>query len=198
MSAPFQLEVFDSRVVTSAARVQPSENFQEEKLQAYEQGYKAGWDDAATAQAEDQSHVAADFARNLQELSFTFHEAKGQVLRTLEPLLTEMVTKVLPKLATENLVEMVVEEVHAVAQAAAESSVELVIAPENRSALERLLEGETTLPITIVEEPSLGAGQVYLRFEDIEKQIDLEGLLTRCKQVVDGFFSQNKEEVSYG
>ncbi len=198
MTIPFNLEVFDDVVTRPATPLQLNAISEEEKLQAYEQGYKAGWDDAAAAQAEDQTRISADFARNLQELSFTYHEAKGKVLNALEPLLSEMVSKVLPKLATENLVEMVVEEVQEIARNAANASVELVISPENRPALERLLEGQESLPITIVEEPSLGAGQVYLRFEDLEKKIDLEAVLTRCQQAIDGFFNQPEEDVAYG
>jgi len=205
MAARLELEVFDD--VPPRNEALPTENasplpaafdLAEEKLKSYEQGYKAGWDDATTAHAEEQARISSDFARNLQELSFTYHEARGQVLASLEPLLTEMVEKVLPKLATESLVEMVVEEVQGVAQRVADAQVELVISPENRPAMERLLEGEQSLPVKLIEEPSLPPGQVFLRFEDIEKQIDLEAVLTRCQEAVDGFFNQTHQEAANG
>ncbi len=191
MAARLKLEVFDEydSSPANASALPQGIDLAEEKLQSYEQGYKAGWDDATTAHTKEQTRISADFARNLQDLSFTYHEAKAQVLGALEPLLTEMVEKVLPKLATENLVEMVVEEVQQVARTVAEAKVELVISPENRPAMERLLDGEQSLPVTLVEEPTIPAGQVFLRFEEMEKQIDLEAVLNRCKEAVDGFFN---------
>jgi len=205
MAARLKLEVFDDLPPRSEAPppgntspLPPAFDLAEEKLQSYEQGYKAGWDDATTAHAEEQARISSDFARNLQELSFTYHEAKAQVLAALEPLLTEMVEKVLPKLATESLVEMVVEEVQGVAHTVADAQVELVISPENRAAMERLLEGEQSLPVKLIEEPSLPPGQVFLRFEEIEKQIDLEAVLTRCQEAVDGFFNQTNQEAANG
>ena len=55
------------------------------RILAYEQGYTAGWDDAAAAQTDDQSRIKADFARNLQSLGFTFQEARMHVLRAIHP-----------------------------------------------------------------------------------------------------------------
>ena len=74
------------------------------RILAYEQGYTAGWDDAAAAQTDDQSRIKADFARNLQSLGFTFQEARMHVLRAIHPLIQEIVSHLLPKIARENLV----------------------------------------------------------------------------------------------
>ena len=90
----FPLEEFSIKIVSNDPKLMPETSFEEHRLEAYEQGYKAGWDDAATAQADDHTRISAGFARNLQELSFTYHEAKGQILGSLEPLLKEMVTKI--------------------------------------------------------------------------------------------------------
>jgi flagellar M-ring protein FliF len=52
-----------------------------ERLAAYEQGYRAGWDDAVRAEAADQARIGAELARNLQEMSFSFHEARSRSSR---------------------------------------------------------------------------------------------------------------------
>ena len=71
-SAPdacLELEVFDTdaggRTQTGMPSVQAAA-VEEAKLAAYEQGYTAGWDDAAAAQSDDQTRIRADLARNLQ------------------------------------------------------------------------------------------------------------------------------------
>lgn len=189
----FQLEEFSTHIVSNDPKLATNTSLEEHRLEAFEQGYKAGWDDAAAAQSEEQSRVAADFARNLQELSFTYHQARGQILGSLEPLLKEMVSKVLPKLASDNLSQIIVDEVLAVSQTQTEAGIQIVISPSNRPALERLLETQDSLDITIIDEPSMAEGLAYLRFAQTEKQIDLESVLSGFSQSVEGFFEQQEK-----
>lgn len=192
MSA-FQLEEFSTRIVSDDPTLASNTSLEEHRLEAFEQGYKAGWDDATAAQSDDQARVAADFARNLQELSFTYHQARGQILGSLEPLLKEMVTKVLPKLAYENLPQTIIDEILLVAQKQTEAGIQIVISPANRPALEQLLETQDSFDITLIEEPSMANGLAYLRFADTEKQIDLDSILTSFSQSVEGYFEQQEK-----
>jgi len=189
----FQLEEFNTRIVSDDPKLATNTSLEEHRLEAFEQGYKAGWDDAAAAQSDDQGRIAADFARNLQELSFTYHQARGQILSSLEPLLKEMVSKVLPKLAYENLSQTIIDEVLSVAQTQTEAGIQIVISPSNRSALEQLVEAHDGLNITIIEEPSMADGLAYLRFADTEKHVDLDSVLARFSQFVDGYFEQQEK-----
>lgn len=189
----FQLEEFSTHIVSNDPKLATNTSLEEHRLEAFEQGYKAGWDDAAAAQSEEQSRVAADFARNLQELSFTYHQARGKILGSLEPLLKEMVSKVLPKLASDNLSQIIVDEVLAVSQTQTEAGIQIVISPSNRPALERLLDTQDSLDVTIIDEPSMAEGQAYLRFAQTENQIDLESVLSGFSQSVDGFFEQQEK-----
>ncbi|WP_457649674.1 flagellar biosynthesis protein [Profundibacter sp.] len=191
--ALFPLEEFSTTIPANDPDPVLETSFEEHRLEAYEQGYKAGWDDAAAAQAEEQSRISADFARNLQELSFTYHEARNHILNSLKPLFTEMVSKVLPTLAQEALPQTIVDEVLSVASTQTEAEIEIVVSPANRPALEHLLEGQTTLDINIIEEPTMAEGLAYLRFSDSEKQIDLTSVLTGFTQLVEGFFTQQEK-----
>ena len=191
--AVFPLEEFSTTIVSNDPKLTLETSFEEHRLEAYEQGYKAGWDDATAAQVEEQSRVAADFARNLQELSFTYHEARSQILNALKPLFTEMVSKVLPRLAQETLPQSIVEEVLSAASDRISAEFEIVISPANRPALERLLEGQTALDVNIVEEPTMAEGLAYIRFNETEKQIDLTSVLAGFSQLVEGFFTQQQK-----
>ncbi|SEL05118.1 FliH/SctL family protein [Pacificibacter marinus] len=168
------------------------------RMAAYEQGYKAGWDDAAQSQMEDQSRVGADFARNLQDLGFTFHEAKLHVMKALEPLLTEIVSKVLPRLVSETLGQTVLEELLPFAEEVSDTPVQIVVAPSGRAAIEALVDTSLTIPLEILEEPSLADGQVYLRMGELEKKIDMDSAIERIGNAIKSIYELNEEAMKHG
>ena len=132
------LALEDFAVKSQPSEMTPSDTIsraaaEAEKVASYEQGYQAGWDDATQAQAEDQTRIGAEFARNLQELSFTFHEARAHVMQAMEPLLTELVDTVLPSLVSETLGQRILEELQPLIEDGADSPVELVVSPASRA-----------------------------------------------------------------
>lgn len=171
---------------------------EEAKLAAYESGYKAGWDDAAAAQTEDQARIGADLARNLQQLSFTYQEARSHILKALEPLLTEIVGRLLPETARETLAPLVLEQVMPMAEELADQPVVLVLNPAVRASVERLIEQATGLPLTIEEEPTLGEGQVYVRLGGAEAKVDLTRVTAEIATAVRSFFSLAEETPPHG
>lgn len=196
-----KLEVFDvdapqkqasGMVVTQLGAIE------EAKLAAYEQGYKAGWDDAAAAQSEDQTRIRADLARNLQQLSFTYQEARAHILKAVEPLLEEMVNRLLPDTARETLAPLVLERVMPMADELTDQPVVLVLNPAVRVAVETLIEQATGLPMTIEEEPTLPEGQVYIRLGGTEAQVDLSRVTADIAAAVRGFFSLSRESGTHG
>lgn len=185
-----RLEVFETNEGRDAARtvVLDTLSLEEAKLTAYDSGYTAGWEDAVAAQSDDQARIGADLARSLQILGFTFHEARTHVLRALKPLLQEMVGRLLPELARETLAPIVLDVLMPLAESMADAPVALVLNPRARAAVEALLAQATGMPLTIVEEPSLGEGQVYLRLGSAEIQIDLDRATAEITAAVRGFF----------
>ena len=191
-----KLEVFDvdaPQKQTSGMVVTQLGAIEEAKLAAYEQGYKAGWDDAAAAQSEDQTRIRADLARNLQQLSFTYQEARAHILKAVEPLLEEMVNRLLPDTARETLAPLVLERVMPMADELTDQPVVLVLNPAVRVAVETLIEQATGLPMTIEEEPTMPEGQVYIRLGGVEAKVDLTRVTADIAAAVRGFFSLNEE-----
>lgn len=191
-----RLEVFDAEpaqrqapgmVTTQLAAIE------EAKLAAYEQGYKAGWDDAAAAQSEDQTRIRADLARNLQQLSFTYQEARSHILKAIEPLLEEMVGRLLPETARETLAPLVLERIMPMAEEVTDQPVSLVLNPAMRVPVETLIEQATGLPLHIEEEPTLPEGQVYIRLGAAEAKVDLTRVTSEIAAAVRGFFSLAEE-----
>jgi len=185
----------DFGAATGATLSMTDVKLEEQKLESFETGYTAGWEDAAKAQADDATRISADFARNLQELSFTYQEAHAQVLDALTPLLEGMVETVLPDLARRTLAPRLVDMVQEKARTLAGSTrFEIVVAPACRAALEPLLEGVVSPPVTLREEPSLGDGQAYIAAGDTETEIDLDEVLAGIGEAVAGFLEDQKRE----
>ncbi|QYX57081.1 hypothetical protein K1T73_01300 [Roseovarius sp. SCSIO 43702] len=157
-------------------------------LAAYEAGYKAGWDDAITSQDDDRRRISSDFASNLTALSFTYEEALQAMLRDIRPVLDEIVGKILPELAHRTLAPRVAEQLHEVLRNGAGAEVEIVVAPDDLPAIEGLLDDPAAMPVTLSTEPTLGPGQVSMRFGGKEREIDIGGLLEDIASAMDGFF----------
>ena len=195
-----RLEVFETPETTARPEtvVLDTSALEEARLAAYDNGYRAGWDDAAAAQDQDQTRVRADLARNLQALSFTYHEARSHMLQALRPLVEDMVSRLLPVLARESLGGVILEEIMPVAENLVDVPVVLVINPSARPAVEALIAEATGLPLTIEEEESLGEGQAYLRFGAEELRVDLDRAVTDIAAAVRGFFELSQQEKRHG
>lgn len=185
-----KLENFDEGEVASA--VSPGDAMEEARLQAYESGYSAGWEDAVAAQADDQSRIGADLARHLQSLGFTYQEARMHVLRALEPLLLHMVGHLLPRIARDAMAPVLAEVMMPLAATLADAPVSLVLNPAARAAVEPHLTAITGLPLGIVEEPTLGEGQAYLRLGQSEIRVDLDRAADRIARTVQGFLDLSR------
>lgn len=173
---------------------------EEARLAAYETGYKAGWDDAAEAEATAQGHIRTDLARNLQEMSFTYHEARTAVLKQIKPLMHGIVTRVLPELARDTLGHTVTERLQPLARGAAEAPVRLMCNPAERDVLIEALGDQDLLPLEVEADPLLAEGQVHLTFGDVEEMIDLDGAITSISGAVAAFFHTElpKEHRAHG
>lgn len=200
------LEDFDVSAQASAELAQPTqapvapvtpEMLEQARLAGYEAGYKAGWDDAVTAEAESQGRIGAEFARNLQDLGFTFHEARSHVMQALEPLLAGMVERVLPDLVSRTVGQTIVEELLPLASEAADAPIEVVICPSCRPAIEPMLV-EAAVPFTLVEEPTLAEGQVFLRSGHSERHIDFADAVDRIGTAINSLYQLNEKAIYNG
>lgn len=168
-----------------------------EKMSAYEQGYQAGWDDAIQAQMRDQARISADFARNLQDLSFTFFEARTHVIQSMEPLLKQIFEILLPKIMAESLGGHLIEEMSEMIVQSADNPIELLISPVSRVALETLLQGTDTPAFQLKEEPTLAEGQAFLRMGHVERQIDLSAAAERMTKAIHSLFAINQRNLKH-
>jgi len=168
------------------------------RMEIYEEGYQAGWDDAVKTQSEDQKRIGAEFARNLQELSFTFHEARAHVIQSMEPLLTEIVNALLPGLMAESFAQTLLEELRPLIAEAADNPIDLIVGPGCMAILEGPVSDLGNVAIKITEEPSLADGQAYFRIGKVERQVDLSGALESMRAAMSALFELNERTLKNG
>jgi len=175
------------------AMVQDNVQSEEAKLEAFENGYKAGWDDAAKSHAENLDNVSVELARNLQELSFTFHEARAQILKDMRAVFSELMEKIMPRIAAENMPAIIAEQIAEIAQSEVNTRIELLVHPSNVESVSNLMPAPDQLDVVVVAEPSLGDGQARLVFADGEQNVDLSAVLQTAQEKTEGFFNLNEK-----
>ncbi|WP_172297614.1 flagellar biosynthesis protein [Pseudoruegeria sp. HB172150] len=197
------LEDFDTeppappQAATSPAVADQTLLGEDARTAAFEEGYQAGWDDAVSAHSQDRQRIGAEFARNLQELSFTFHEARAHVLHAMEPLLNELVNTVLPGIVAETFALTVQEELRPLIASSADVPIDLVVAPGARTALEGQIAENAAAAIRLVEEPTLVEGQAFLRIGKVERQVDLSGALTQIRAAAAALHELNERTLQH-
>lgn len=170
-------------------------SLEEQKLEAFEKGYQAGWDDSVKAQHDDSTHLSTDFAQNIKDLSFTYHEAYNGMLTAMEPLIRQLVDAVLPQVARDGLGAQITDIIQSFVKEHGQHPVRIVVAPASVAALEAVLPQDDALPLDISEDATLAEGQAHISFgQEGEREIDLQGLLQQISGAVDAFFHGRSDQ----
>jgi flagellar biosynthesis/type III secretory pathway protein FliH len=196
---PLRLEVFDTGRDTADATVVTDLNAMEEaRLASYEQGYTAGWDDSVEAQRSERSQLTVDLAHNLQSLSFTYYEARSHILKGMEPLLVGLVQHLLPEVAKVSLAGIVQQALASLVQDSGDPPVKLLLNPAARDTIEALIDPTKAPPLILVEEDTLGEGQVFLQLGENETHIDLDAAILEIKTAIADFLTLSTQDIHHG
>lgn len=194
MTIAHLLEDFEVNLMDpSRVRLLDEDTLEEYRLAAFEQGYSAGWDDAVSARSEAQDQLNATLVRNLEDLSFTYHEALSQMTHSLEPMFESLVGTVLPKTMKRSYTHHIVEQLKAMAREQVSQPALLIVPSGVSASLKPILSEEFSFPVQLVEESSLPAGQACLRIGTAERDIDCSALLSSINEAMESFLHQAKE-----
>lgn len=197
MVRAFVPENFDTTEMdVQADTMEEARAVETERLTAFERGYKAGWDDSSNALSAERKAISADFAANLGDLSFTYHEARGHVLRQLEDLVTTTFARILPEYARYVLPRVVWAQISDLAEEASSTPVTLLVAPGAQPLFEAILPKDPGFPLMVVEEPTLTEGQVFIRSQKGECAVDHASAIAEIDTAIRQFFAahENDEE----
>lgn len=201
MNKPLVLEDFeqsDLSVSHPGIRSVAEAELEKIRVTSYEAGYSAGWDDAVKEANVDKDRIEAEFARNLEDLGFTFHEARSHVLGSLEPLLRTIVDTLLPEVMRDALGQVINDEIMPLAAQAADTPIEVRVSSGSRKVLDHLMDRVTATPLQVFEDDTLPEGQVFLRSSSSERCIDLTSALARIKGAVTALYDINEKAFEHG
>ncbi len=191
-------EDFASLPVSETGLMGGDGDLQSEKLASFEDGYKAGWDDAVAAKNEDFRHISSDFAQHLQDLSFTFQEAVAHVVKSTSPLLEQMVNLLLPEIARHALGLQIIEQLQVKLRDVATAQVQINVWEGNYDAVNALMDRDFGFPVQVVPLADLKPGQAELRFAENETQIDLDEVVEGIGELIQGFLFENSKAMKHG
>lgn len=198
MPRTLHLEDFAPVAPTALARETTEGLTETQRLSAFEQGYKAGWDDAIVAADEDQSRITTDLAARLQDLSFSFHEARAHVLAGVEALVTSVMRTLAPRIGADVLPHLVLDHLQDLMQASADTPICMRVSPSDRAAIQAMLPQDPGFPILIEESADFASGQVTFVMGQSESELDLGECFAQIEQKIDIFFSDNERQLANG
>lgn len=182
----FELEIFEE----SSTQIAPlPRGFDPDaiRLEGYEAGYRSGWDDCAISLDEEGRRLGDDLAQNIRDMSFTYEEARAEVLNAIGPLLTSISEQLLPVLAQAAVKPVVDAELRPLLDHLAGQAVRLTAAPETCRQLEKLAENHADLDIRFHAEPAYGLGRVSLNFAGEGREIDLSKAAEAIAKAISDF-----------
>lgn len=188
MAQPLKLEVFETPDLPSAPVLLMPEDIEDIRLNAYEKGYGAGWEDGGQKIAADETARRAALARQAEQLSFTYHEARGHVLAAVRPLIGAILDCVLPAAVRAAVVPMTIEQLMPLAATAMDQPITLRLAPGSRAAFEAAFDGLVLPPLVLVETDDLTEGQAEFAFGAMETRVDLHQVAGTVRAAIERFY----------
>lgn len=189
----YQPEIFDlPQAVTQPLAIEPA-TFEAAKLEAYERGYSAGWDDALSGQAEQDAKARDAVLQQLQECAFTYHEARQIILRSVEPVLRAMADAVLPQMMRDLLGDQVMTHLQEELLRQTDRPMRLRHHPSTTAVLQEVVTRQTGLTLDLVADPALAEGRFLLERGDCEVDLDLDRLCSDIRDRVQDHLRQVSE-----
>lgn len=187
MPNPIQLEDFDASLQDQ--EFLSSREVEAAKQAAYETGYKSGWDDCAAASEAEGAQLGADLSQSLRDLSFTYEEARQEVMTGVKFLLEGIAEQILPNLAAQAILPVLDAEIGTILSKMGGLKIALVAAPELCPNLRQLAERHIEADLEIHPDPAFGPGQVALKFAGQEQEIDLQAATDAIAIAIQEFLS---------
>ncbi|WP_146347538.1 ABC transporter ATP-binding protein [Falsiphaeobacter marinintestinus] len=199
MTIAHLLQDFSKTAVGSGPfRFHSEETLEDLRLSSFEQGYAAGWEDAAKARSSEDTNSTRAISNSLEDLSFTFHEVRAQMFALLEPLFDCVTESVLPNIAAKGTRRQIVGLLTAAASDLVEHRATLFVPQGGESRLAELMGQPLPMPLTLVEDPCLTGDQIILRLGSAETAMDATMLVRSINDLIDAFLFDVQEDAKHG
>lgn len=198
MARPLTLEDFGSFADLAPVRTIDGERLESEKLEAFDKGYAAGWDDATEAAERDALRSGQAVQSRLEDLTFTFHEARAHVMRALMPLMETIASTALPAILRASIGPRLVEMVESLAETAADAPIVILTSPDTRDEVEAALLDHARFPHQVRADPDMPEALIHVRMGEAGQELDLGAVETRLTEALAALDTINKETLAHG
>lgn len=187
----------NSSTDTNAADIS-EDDLEDIRLAAFEKGYVAGWEDAIKNQEKEDSRISYGMAQRLEDISFTFYEARSQFSKDSGIILRMLSEKILPETLHGTLGQHLTYEMESILESLSPDSLTISVPEGNRLKVEKLLKLDIPVPLRIEEDFSLDNDQIVLRVADIEREIDINRFVNSMLDMIDTFTFTTEKSDKYG
>lgn len=168
------------------------------RLEGFDSGYKAGWDDATKAVKANSGSISDALAANLSDLTFTYHDARAAVLSELAPVIKELSQSVLPQVLHSSFSEIILETIEEIADKNSNPTVHLRVHPAHVDTLTKALDNGIDMPFDVVADPALGEDATLLEIGKTELEIDFTEYFEKISKTLLTFFDKPEAARKYG
>lgn len=168
------------------------------RVEAYEKGYKSGWDDAVKTAEEQRTAISEELARNLRDIGFTYFEAREEILGGMRTFLEDLLDTLFPTLLGETMCAGVAEELADIAEPLMAGELSLLVSPDDAAAVRTLLPLPGNPELEVIEEAALPPGLAQLKTASREVAIDAERIVARLREALAAPKQQEEQERAHG
>lgn len=192
-----QLEIFDIPSAKADSIELSPAAFETAKLESYETGYAAGWDDCAKNNADQATAARTALSQSLQDIGFTCTEARTQLMASVTAFISAITEIALPKMLHDTLGARLQEILADFANRTLQEQVILRACSALKPLLEEALLTQPTLRASIQEDDNLAPGTIQLTCGDGGVVLDTDLLISQIRDAVLQFNQQRSIEANH-
>lgn len=190
MIHPPCLEDFSSLLQVGEPEEATADLAEEQRLEEYEKGYRAGWDACTETDSHQLSKAAQSANERLCELSFNFEEASSAILYGLKPLFKQITDHIVPKTLQTTFGHHLETMLLKCAQDALDKGVVIRSHPDSAPFLETALQRTPTLSAILEPDQSIPPGQIFIAGPEAEILVDQSRLTQELQNALAPLTSQ--------
>ena len=199
MSISHLLEDFETNLHAGSKRMVLSDiQLEEFRLAAFESGYAAGWDDAISNQRSAQADAIETLTKRIEDLSYTFIEARAEMLAAVEPVFKALLDQVLPENTDVILAAALLDRLKEASKDRAGNSLDLVVPSGCAQFLSHAVTEQGGLKVLLVENAELSPEKATIKLHSHEEEIDLGELSAALREAIEATFFEIKQELKHG
>lgn len=198
MAHSLKLDVFETAEAPTGPTLMMPEDIEGLRLAAYEEGYKAGWEDGCRQRLSDADQARERLAALLETLTFGYAEAQASLLAALRPVFAALVETFMPAAAHAALPPLVAEALLKHAARSLEPPLALRVSPERLADVRLALDGLALPPFELIADPALGQAEARLEAGAQQVVIDLGDASAQIARALSDLYQpQTPEEIRH-